>query len=976
MNLSKAKPPPPTAHYLSRLIRYAGRVPPIALLLLILIFFNKMAFSNLILARGDTFRYFYPYWQAAATALRHGRIPLWNPHLFMGAPFLANSQAGFFYPLNWPLWLLLPVPYAVSVTILLHLFIAGCGAYLAGRHCLSLGKGAAWLTAVLFALGGYLTAQVEHVNQLQGLAWLPWFLVVVDYTAAAKDKRGFTVVARATAAFALLFALQLLAGHTQTAFITGTGVLIWGIAQLATHFLTKSSSYALHFTFFTARLRKRLPVALVVGGALALALTAAQLFPTLALAQLSSRQGGLPANEVLSFSLHPLLLARALLPAYGQSLFSEYTAFLPLIAIVLAFAGGWQWRQWRGVLPAVALAAVGLFLALGYFNPLYWLLARLPPFNLFRVPARWLVLYALGMALLAGVGWQIAWDRWLVHTREWTQLPERAQERLWHVERPLRIALFILIALMVWNVIAAILAIFIPTGPEAPYEIANPLTVVLWNAELVAAYLLLSGQRLIFAPQARFRFRLQRTRPGWPLWLAAFVLLLLFAASRSQPYNNLTTPAAYFELRPPLARLQTAALMGTSPQPPGRFLSLSNIHFDLGDQAEIDAIYADQLPPAALYDYTVATKQKEVVDPNLPLAYGLASVDGFDGGILPPLSYSQLTQLILPPGTAATDGRLREHLTAVPEARWLDLFNARYIITDKTGDQWREEVFFDLQHAVTIAPQETVSVGYVPDFVATALLMIASGEVGHVEVVLANGERWQAQPVAVAEDVWRAEWPPNLLPAAAHAISLHGGNSGSWQVAGLTLVNETEETFHAVVLGNYRLVHSGDVKIYENLDVMPRAFMVHQWQWQPDETAVLTVMDAPGFDVGQTAVLMGQGPAAPAVTGPPGQVAFIHYGPERVVLRTDSDAVGLVVLADAYYPGWKAAVDQEPVPVYQVDGLFRGVMVPAGEHQITFFFTSRPLQVGWKVTLAGVAFLALLIIAPAFIALRYRHVRE
>jgi hypothetical protein len=147
---------------------------------LLLLFFRKMAFSNLILARGDTFLYFYPYWQAAAEALSDGRLPLWNPHLFMGAPFLANSQVGFFYPLNWPLWLLLPTPYAVSGSILLHLLIAGMGTYLAGRRWLGLERWPALLTAVLFGLGGYLTAQVEHVNQLQGLAWLPWFLVVIS----------------------------------------------------------------------------------------------------------------------------------------------------------------------------------------------------------------------------------------------------------------------------------------------------------------------------------------------------------------------------------------------------------------------------------------------------------------------------------------------------------------------------------------------------------------------------------------------------------------------------------------------------------------------------------------------------------------------------------------------------------------------------------------------------------------------------
>ena len=149
-----------------------------------------MAFSNLILARGDTFLYFYPYWHAAADALQNGRIPLWNPDIFMGSPLLANSQMGFFYPLNWPVWLLFDTPYAGNASILLHIGIAGLGAYFAAKKVLGLGRWASLVTAVLFALGGYLTAQVEHINQAQGLAWLPWYLVVVGFGDWGSGSKG------------------------------------------------------------------------------------------------------------------------------------------------------------------------------------------------------------------------------------------------------------------------------------------------------------------------------------------------------------------------------------------------------------------------------------------------------------------------------------------------------------------------------------------------------------------------------------------------------------------------------------------------------------------------------------------------------------------------------------------------------------------------------------------------------------------
>ena len=71
----------------------------------------------------------------------------------MGAPFLANSQAGVFYPLNWLLaWL--ETARAINWTIVLHIFIATSGVYVFARSRLSLSIGAAFFAAMSFGLGG------------------------------------------------------------------------------------------------------------------------------------------------------------------------------------------------------------------------------------------------------------------------------------------------------------------------------------------------------------------------------------------------------------------------------------------------------------------------------------------------------------------------------------------------------------------------------------------------------------------------------------------------------------------------------------------------------------------------------------------------------------------------------------------------------------------------------------------------------
>ncbi len=959
----------------SRITHYALRITPYAFLLaFILLFFNKMAFSNLILARGDTFLYFYPYWQAAADALADGRIPLWNPQLFMGAPLLANSQVGFFYPLNWPVWLWLPTPYAVSASILLHLVIAGSGAYLAARGALGVGRGAALLTAVLFALGGYVTAQVEHINQLQGMAWLPWYLVVIGYRpqlGGGADKR--LLFLGETAAFALLFSLQLLAGHSQTVFISGVMVVVWLAALVIGDRLSlignrlADEDVAPNYPITNYKL---LITSLIFGSLLALLITAVQLLPTLELTQFSNRQGGLAVNEVLSFSLNPLLLTRALLPAYGQSLFSEYTAFLPVTAVLLAVIGVWQWRRERGVFPALALVAVGLFLAFGVFNPANWLIARLPGFNLFRVPARWLVLYAWGVALLAGAGWQAVNNWYLAAGDRLSVFRDR-----FSVNKTLRWGMLLVMGLIVWLFAANYLAIWLPTGPEAPLEIVGLPTLLLWLVEVGLVYWIVTQRKS-------------------PRWLLPIALIFLFLSSRSQSYNNLTTPEAYFDLRPPIARLQALAAW-----PPDRFLSLSDIFFDVGDQAEIDIIYQDQLPPEARYDYTVAIKQKEIIAPNLPLAYGLTAVDGFDGGILPLRSYSQLMRVILPDGAVTTDGRLRENLDGVPEAKWLDLFNARYLITDKTGDVWREGVFFDQAHPVTLEQGETVSVGFVPAFKADALWIIASEQPGDVVVTTAV-TTYTLIPAPIAGNLYAVTFPqPIVLKSITLTSCAAQGEMGReeavlfvqtrtapsrphsltpslCQINALTLVNTTDDTFQSLVPGQYRLIHSGDVKIYENLDVLPRVFLLYDTIWQPDVAASVAAMLDPAFDPRQTAVLT-QLETPPHLLPPldkpakPGTAVITQYAPEQIVITTNAPADALLLLTESAYPGWQAAVDGVPVPLYRADANFQAVFVPAGEHEVVFTFESRSFRDGRVLTLLGLGIIAAL--AFAFLWLRRRR---
>jgi hypothetical protein len=918
--------------------RGARLLPYAALAALVLLFAWRLALTNGILARGDVLLYFYPYWEYRADALRLGRLPLWNPLLFMGAPFLANSQAGVLYPPNWPL-IFFPAPTAVKAAVLAHLLLAAAGTYAFGRRALHLSVLGAFTGAAGFALGGYLTAQIEHVNQLQVLAWLPWLLLAAHGLAEAAAARGpgwRWLALRPALALAVVLALQLLAGHTQTVFISAAGAGIYLIVLAATT---------------SGGRRERVGVALAAllpfaaAALLAALLAAAQLLPTLELSGQSLRGGGLPLREALSFSLDPRLLGRALLPGYSRTLFSEFVGYWGVAALVLAVLGlGRERRR----LALAALVGVGLLFALGAFNPLYAGLAVLPPFSLFRAPARWLALAALGGALLAGAGVD--------------GLAAATARRRW-------LALAAPAALMALTPLAAALT---PAGETGPLGWPAWADWMGWGLALLAAAALL----WLAAPRAGRR---SRNLPlPVPTAFAALALVELFGASRVLPFNQLTTPEAYTSVRPALTHLLAARLAPrpSAPEaattaetivassglvttvasslivplpaaeasaPPARFLSMSGLRFDPGDLAELRGALEAQLGPASFLDFIVATKHKEVLSPNLPLAWGVPAVDGYDGGVLPLRHYAAFTTLFT--GQASPDGRLRENLAAAPDPRLLALVNARYLITDKVRDAWVDGVFYDLEFSLTLPAGETARIAHLPAFQATAIGLVADSFGGSLLAALEDGAE-----VDLPLTGSRVALP---APARLSALTLRGPIT----LRGLSLVDERSGAFQSLTLGPYRLAHSGDVKVYEHQAVLPRAFVVPQAVVAADADA-LALLSSASFDPAQTVILAPDGAAIPPALAEPDAArtaAITRYESEAVTVHAAGP--GYLVLTDAYYPGWTATVDGQPAPILRACVMFRAVALPPGEHVVEFRF--QPWSVSAGLALSALAWLGL-----------------
>jgi hypothetical protein len=377
---------------------------------------------------------------------------------------------------------------------------------------------------------------------------------------------------------------------------------------------------------------------------------------------MSNRGGsGFNRDQATAFSLPPHYLGRSLLPSYDGLIFTEYIGTLGVVALGLALlASVYPYTdaptsRWRWVFLGIAL--IGLFLAIGRYNPVYYeLLARLTGFNLFRVPSRWLALWALGMAFLAGMGVQVLSTQRVVS---------------WRLFVPLGVlAVLMLITRLLPSVVSALVI-----APEdfMGNSIPSETTLLAWG--------------VAWAILAIMFFR--RVPSGL---MVVLVVGELWFASLVMPYHDLVPHDVYTSKRLTISQMQAYS---TQTQPMPRMLAISGLLFDVGDKNTLRARY-EQLGMSedAIQIAFTALKRQEMLMSNLPLTWDIASVDGYGGGLLPTMNYSQFTSLFLPDGALrTTDGRLGEILAredcqgaCVPSPEWLSMMNVGYVIRDKLDE--------------------------------------------------------------------------------------------------------------------------------------------------------------------------------------------------------------------------------------------------------------------------------------------------
>jgi hypothetical protein len=147
-------------------------------------------------------------------------------------------------------------------------------------------------------------------------------------------------------------------------------------------------------------------------------------------------------------------------------------------------------------------------------------------------------------------------------------------------------------------------------------------------------------------------------------------------------------------------------------------------------------------------------------------------------------------------------------------------------------------------------------------------------------------------------------------------------------------------------------------ELFENTSVLPRFFLVHRVRAAASLPEARNLILSHQIELRETAITdqpvdLPAGSGASTVVD---EVKTVNYEPTKIELTAQASRGAFLVLSEVDYPGWKAWLDGQPVPIYCTDIALRGIIVPAGMHRVRMEFRPIILPISLGISL-GTAFL-------------------
>ena len=362
-----------------------------------MIWFADVIFYRNIFASTDLARYFYPLREFGTSLVKELCIPLWNPYILCGTPFLAALQTNVFYPLSVIYYLSPSFNIAFNLYIIFHFIFAGVFMYSLMKYW-RYSYTACIISAFVFTFGGYLTSVITMNTTMSSFIWTPLILLFFD-----RALRRYSISSAILCG--VFLAIQFLGGNPDLIYGTIWLIFFYMVGYAWVHRKEGYGIFVKAFIYF------------IVANIVWILIDAVQILPTLELLLHSERLAGSRFETITKWSMYPTEIFSFIIPYIRGNISVMEGPFDPqkwlisfyvgIGALVFSITGLFIDRKKRFVFFWLVLTA-SIILALGRFTPLYSFLYNfIPGFKHVRYPVKFLYLGAISFSVLAGMGYEM-----------------------------------------------------------------------------------------------------------------------------------------------------------------------------------------------------------------------------------------------------------------------------------------------------------------------------------------------------------------------------------------------------------------------------------------------------------------------------------------------------------------------------------------------------------------------------------------
>lgn len=408
--------------------RWVTEYPPrIIQLIAPLVLFNNILFDSKALFWGTPVLQFNPWWYFAWESIFSGKLPLWNPYLGMGAPYVANYQSALFYPPYWTTGLgyLISGETGIAQTfdwlVTFHVVFAGIGMiqFLKKLGVTNFGQ---VMGGLAFSMSGYLVAKSGFISMNAAIAWVPW-VILAFHEISHKPGNSKSVLR-----LGITSGLMLLSGHAQvTWYCLLLGVMLgtyWNVHNRESFTQSPIKSVSKLFNKPVIGFLLTAGLALLLGFFIA----SIQLLPTAEYLLQSQRASEVEFIYAMNYSFWPWRLLGFIVPGFfgspvhgdfwGYATYWEDALYIGIIPIVLAITftiisfykqinkkdNHLRNDDYSLVLVLFGISVLSFILAFGKNTAIFpWLYEHIPTFNLFQAPARYLLWAEFSIIVIAAL---------------------------------------------------------------------------------------------------------------------------------------------------------------------------------------------------------------------------------------------------------------------------------------------------------------------------------------------------------------------------------------------------------------------------------------------------------------------------------------------------------------------------------------------------------------------------------------------